>query len=215
MEHIVNSDLLGQILEQERILEHFTAKNLSFGLVKYSRHELLCAPGRPLQDLLFVVKGGVWVYGLREDGSTLSVSRGVGKTTLGTMEFTCRDLPVFYVQALDEVLCVALSLEKNRAALENDPVFLRFALSCLAQIIVNFTLIGHAEQSIEEKVLIFLHTIQPDHTLHSINEGLLQFHCSRRQLQRVVKKLCEEGKLEKLGKGKYRLTEDIIKTSCQ
>lgn len=34
---------------------------------------------------------------------------------------------------------------------------------------------------------------------------LLQLRCSRRQLQRVLKKLCEENTVEKVGKGKYRL----------
>ena len=35
---------------------------------------------------------------------------------------------------------------------------------------------------------------------------LLQLHCSRRQLQRVLKKLLEEGQLVKLSKGSYRLS---------
>ena len=73
--------------------------------------------------------------------------------------------------------------------------------------VVTYTLIGHRERSVEERVLTFLRDIQPDHTLHGINRGLMQFHCSRRQLQRVIKRLCDEGKLRKLKKGVYILLE--------
>lgn len=209
MEYIRDDQLLQRLLEQESILSHFEAENLKFQLIKYEKHELLCAPGHPLTNLLFLVKGSVRVYGLREDGSSFSVSRGVEQTTLGTLEFVRHDLPVFYTDAVEEVLCVALPIEKNRPVLEQDRTFLRYVLDGMANMILMFTLIGSAGQPIEEKVLTFLRDIQPDHTLHSINAGLAQFHCSRRQLQRVVKKLCEDGVLEKIGKGKYRLIERL------
>ena len=38
--------------------------------------------------------------------------------------------------------------------------------------------------------------------------GERQFRCSRRQLQRVVRKLLEQGVLEKTGRGEYRLLRD-------
>jgi len=209
MEYIRDDQLLQRLLKQENILSHFETENLNFQLIKYGKHELLCAPGHPLTNLLFLVKGSVRVYGLREDGSSFSVSRGVGQTTLGTMEFVRHDLPVFYTDAVEEVLCVALPIGKNRPALEQDRTFLRYVLDGMANMILMFTLIGSAGQPIEEKVLTFLRDIQPDHTLHGINAGLAQFHCSRRQLQRVVKKLCEDGILEKIGKGKYRLAERL------
>lgn len=205
MEYIRDGQLLQRLLKQEKILSHFETEDLDFHLIKYEKHELLCAPGRPLTNLLFLVKGSVRVYGLREDGSSFSVSRGVGQTTLGTIEFARSDLPVFYSEAVEEVLCVALPIEKNRPALEQDRIFLRYVLDGMVNMIVMFTLIGSAEQPVEAKVLTFLRDIQPDHTLHSINAGLAQLHCSRRQLQRVVKKLCGDGVLEKIGKGKYRL----------
>lgn len=207
MEYIRDDRLLQRLLNQEKILSHFETEGLNFQLIKYEKHELLCAPGRPLTNLLFLVKGSVRVYGLREDGSSFSVSRGVGQTTLGNLEFVRHDLPVFYTDAVEEVLCVALPIEKNRPALEQDRVFLRFVMDDMANMILMFTLIGSAGQPIEEKVLTFLRDIQPDHTLHGINDGLAQLHCSRRQLQRVVKKLCGDGVLEKIGKGKYRLLE--------
>lgn len=207
MDYLQNQPLLEILLQREGILEYFETKGLGFRLIRYGKHELICGPGKPLEQLLFLVKGSVWVYSLREDGSSVSISRGVGRTVLGTMEFARKGLPAFYTETREETLCVALPLEENRAVLEQDQVFLRFVIGHLAEMIITSALIGHGEQPVEERLLVFLRDIQPDHTLHSINSGLLQFHCSRRQLQRVVRKLCQEGVLKKVGKGVYRLNE--------
>lgn len=205
MEYINDEELLQNLLEREGVLSCFETRGLGFRLVSYKKHELLCSPDRPLRDLLFLVKGGVRVYSLKENGGIAPVSRGVGRSVLGTMEFARQGLPSFFTEALEDILAIVLPIEPNRALLEQDRVFLRFALGYLAQTVWTFTLMGHADQPVEERLLTFLRDIQPDHTLHGINTGLMQFHCSRRQLQRVVKKLCEQGALEKTGKGKYRL----------
>ena len=44
-------------------------------------------------------------------------------------------------------------------------------------------------------------------SLKSIEEATNYLHCSRRQLQRILKKLCDEGKMIKEGKGKYRMPD--------
>ena len=62
-------------------------------------------------------------------------------------------------------------------------------------------------QNLEEKLLFFLSRVQPDHEIRSVNQTLQPLHCSRRQLQRVLKKLCEEGRIIKTGRGRYRLRD--------
>ena len=42
-------------------------------------------------------------------------------------------------------------------------------------------------------------------SLKSIEEATNYLHCSRRQLQRILNKLCDEGKMIKEGKGKYKI----------
>ena len=46
----------------------------------------------------------------------------------------------------------------------------------------------------------------PGMDFSGVEKMAMQLHCSRRQLQRVLKKLLEEGRLVKLAKGSYRLT---------
>ena len=68
-----------------------------------------------------------------------------------------------------------------------------------------FFQMGNPAQPVEEKLVAFLRDLQPDHILHGMGPAIMQLRCSRSQLQRVVRKLCAEGVLEKLGKGEYRL----------
>lgn len=211
MEIISDPPALKKMLGNGDILSHFETRPLEFRLFCYQKGELLTTPFRPLDNLLFVVRGRVKIYGLREDGGSFSISLGGRNAMLGDMEFVRKDFPAFYTEALEEVLCVALSIEGNRPALAQDSVFLWYLLECMSYKVRMFSLIGHSAQPVADKVLTFLREIQPDHTLHGISTGLMQFHCSRRQLQRVVKKLCSEGRLKKTGKGEYRLAEGALR----
>ena len=207
MKYINDPIRLERLMEEKNILSHFESRGMDFRLVIYQKGEFLSSPENPLKDLLFVVNGRMKIYGLREDGSVLSVSMTDDEDAfLGDMEFVGRDYPALYSEAVEEVICVALPIEDNRGVLEKDSVFLMYLLRSMAQKILTFTMFRHSSQSLEDKVMIYLRDIQPDHTLHGINTGMMQLHCSRRQLQRVVKKLCEDEKLKKIGKGKYKLT---------
>ena len=205
MKVIDDKRLLQRMLERKGIPGHFETKGLDFQLLFYEKGELIASPINPLHMLLFVVKGSITVYGLRENGTRFSISQGVGDALLGALEFVRDDLPAFYTEAVEDVLCAALPIERNRGALEQDRIFMRYLLYDFSEKILAYTLIGHADQSTEEKVLVFLRDIQPDHTLHGIGKSAMQFHCSQRHLLRIVQRLCAQERLEKVGKGKYRL----------
>ena len=149
--------------------------------------------------------GQVNIYGLREDGSRFSVYLAGQSALLGDVEFVRKEPLPFYTEALEDVLCVALSAERHRERLEKDVRFLNFLLRSVADKFHMFFQMGNPSRPVEEKLIAFLRDLQPDHTLHGMNAGVVQFHCSRSQLQRVVRKLCGEGVLEKRKKGEYRL----------
>ncbi len=205
MEYIKDERLLEKALESWG--GHFETEGLGFRLARYERGELLSSPVRPLRELLFVVEGEVLVYLLREDGRKVFISRGLGPAALGTMELVRRDLPALFTEAASDLLCVALPIEENRAALMGDRVFLRYMLERLTDMVLSHTMLGQPQQTVEEKLMIFLRYVQPDHTLHGMSEGIAQLHCSRRQLQRAVKGLCEQGTLRKTGRGTYGIGE--------
>ena len=174
--------------------------------LQFEKGELLNHPLCPLDQFLIVAEGRVSIYDLSEDGGIRYVSRTGAGTLLGDVEFCGADGSAFYTEAAERVFCLAIPFAENRETLEDDPVFLRFALRQMAQKLTMSTM-DVTMQTLEEKLLLYLSNMQPDHTIHSVNETVIALHCSRRQLQRVLKTLCEEGKLEKTGKGKYRLKQ--------
>ena len=86
-------------------------------------------------------------------------------------------------------------------------MFLRFVLGQLAGKLSLSAVMTASAQTLEEKVLFFLRKVQEDHAISSVNHALQALHCSRRQLQRVLKRLCDEGLVVKVGRGCYRLRE--------
>ncbi len=205
MKYFSDAVLLEEILEKWDILGRFDTKKLEFRLVRFQKGELLTAPFKPMDEFLFLAEGTVNIYGLREDGSMFSVYRIGQGVLLGDIEFVQKASLPFYAEAMEETLCVSLSMEKHQECLQKDIRFLNYLLRSMGKKFHLFISMGDSAQPVENKLLTFLREIQPDHILHSINAGVVQLHCSRSQLQRVVRKLCQEGALRKIAKGKYKM----------
>lgn len=205
MREIVDQDRLEHFFGEQRI--HFRQRPPVLKLVEFEKGEMLNDPLRPLNCFYLMVRGSVSIYHLTEDGSIRYISKAASGTLLGDIEFSgAGNLPL-YIEAAETVLCLAVPFRENRSVLENDPVFLRFVLGQLAGKLSLSAVMTASAQTLEEKVLFFLRKVQPDHAISSVNHALQPLHCSRRQLQRVLKKLCDEGLVVKTSRGCYRLRE--------
>ena len=89
----------------------------------------------------------------------------------------------------------------------NDPVFLKVLLRHLADKLSLSSTLDIMADNLEERLLVYMKTIQPDHRITSVNHAMQALHCSRRQLQRALKKLCEQGILMHERKGHYILAK--------
>ena len=165
MEQIRDKALLERLMEEKGIQGFFSGSPQGFRLVGYKKHELLAAPDRPLKDFLFILEGSVRIYGLREDGGDYSVAQGAEQDMMGMMEFVRESQPALYTEALEDTLCIALPIEKNRAVLEKDSLFLRRLLEYSVRLVMLSAMAGRPGQRRAEKVVAFLRDIQPDHTL--------------------------------------------------
>ena len=210
MQLIHDEKLLEAILEKEKI--HFCNRPRSVRLLQFEKGELLTQPLTPLRQFLIVERGSVQIYGMDESSRKYSIALSKKGTLLGDVEF-CKDkLSPFFTEAVGTVLCLAIPFQQNRSQLENDTIFLQFVIEQLANKLTMMAKMELTVQTLEEKVLLYLQDAWPDHEITSVNEALSSLHCSRRQLQRVLKKLCEKGKLEKCGRGHYRkkLKEELL-----
>lgn len=205
MRRIYDPDALEAYLNQYHILDCFDTEHLPFFLAEYERGEMLVQPLKPPHSLIFVVKGTVSLYSIRQNGSVYRISSSDEFTLLGDMEFVNDQLTVFFAEAKTEVLAVCLSVDQNRAKLDADQRFLHYLLSSLSQKLHYAAVNEACFVNLEERLMHYITFSSPGQTITQVGHTAENLHCSKRQLQRVLKKLVEEGKLLKDGKGAYRL----------
>lgn len=192
--------------ERFHIGSKFTSPDLQFRLLRFGKGECLTAPYQKLNDILFLVKGSVKIYHLRSDGGFSPVASVTPVAILGDMEFATGQPTAYYSETMSEALCIGLSLSRYDSCLREDPIFLNEMLRSVGEKLAMVSSLETSSQGLEEKVLFYLESFCPDGCLHSVNDTVMQLHCSRRQLQRVLKKLCDAGRIEKQRRGAYRLS---------
>lgn len=205
MKRICDPALQDTWLKQTGALEHFDTPDLAFQTLSYEKGEYLTVPGRRMDWLLFLVQGNVRVYGINENGTLLPVDQLERPALIGDLEYVDQGCSRFYVEAATPVFCLALPVSVYRSQLDRDVRFLHTLLESYAYKLKIFSAISITSASIEERVLLYMKTACPQHELHGIESVVLPLRCSRRQLQRVLAKLCDENRILKLGKGHYRL----------
>lgn len=196
-------------LNKSDINSYFSSQNLDFSIFEYEKGEFITYSGQKLEYILFVVKGTVRIYGIRKDGSLSPVNQQKAPTILGDVEFSNQEAPPFITEAATAVICLALQIKPHAEQLHSDVRFLHTLLRSYAEIIKELSNINISAGTIEERVYVYLKNVAPNHELDGVDAATLQLRCSRRQLQRALKKLCDEGKISKQGKGKYRLEQSV------
>ena len=186
--------------------KYFLTKPGTMRLLVFEKGELLYSPLSPLKEFLLIIEGSASIYDVSECGSIHYLTKAFKGTLLGDLEFSEPDAKPFFTEALEELVCLSIPFEENRRQLENDAVFLRFMLSQLAKKLARSVVIDATTQTLEERLLLFLEKIKPDHRITSVNDSFQFLHCSRRQLQRILKKLCDKNVLKKEKQGCYSLT---------
>lgn len=211
MKHIRDEELIDRFVERHQLQLLFDTKDLTFECLQYQKGEVLCSPLNTIGHLLFLVNGSVQIYALDPDGCKMPVASITAATgqMFGDMEFSCGKPTAFFVEAAEETLCLALSICDYREQLHQDVRFLHFLLRSVSD---KFDLCLHTElacTTLEEKILRHLETL-PEHTIQSVEETALHLKCSRRQLQRVLKKLCEDDVIQKVSRGHYCIKNSLV-----
>ena len=210
MREILDKEKLEENIKNSSFLKYFSKRPKALHLYEYEKGELITAPFRILNQLLFIVEGEIKIYGIREDGETYSVSTGRSGTMLGDMEFSGNKKFPYYTEVVERVLCISVPFKENLNDLKEDSVFLNYVIEQLADKLESSSRMELEVKTLEEKVLFYLEEDLEDHMIRNINATVDRLHCSRRQLQRVLKKLCDEDRVEKEKKGCYRLKDDLM-----
>lgn len=207
MKKITDAGRIDDWVEREKIQDYFDTKDLEFQANEYEKGEFITSPYISPGQVLFLVEGVVQIYSLRNDGGISPISQTTKLALLGDMEFCTQEPSPFFVEAKTRVVCLTLSIDKYREELNRDLRFLHALLQSFLNKLKIFSSINVVALTIEERVLLYMKTLSPNGELQGIETATVQLRCSRRQLQRVLKKLCDEGEVEKIGKGHYRLAQ--------
>lgn len=208
MEKIYDKSTIDRWLKKSYLPECFDTEGLAFFVMQYQPGEFLSKPGVPIVSFQFVVKGSAVLYYLDEDGTRRNVTVMENKGVLGDMEFVIGNTPVFFTEAMTPVTVIALPMEENRSRLEKDCRFLMYLLR-QASMVKVFTSRNVVElPKLEERLIYYLKNECPHQTMIGMENTAVKLQCSRRQLQRVVKRLKEQGMVKKQGRGCYRLLKE-------
>lgn len=208
MKNIKDAAMIAKWVREKEIQACFDTQDIAFQGRQYEKGEYITVPYRPLKELLFLIEGTVRIYGLRSDGSISPVNQHEAPILLGDIEFSSRGTPLFFTEAVTNVSCVCVDIDQYYEQLQNDVRFLHTLLRSYEEKLQLFAFVDAQAASIEERVLLYMQNYCPEQELHGIEAAVLQLRCSRRQLQRVLHKLCENGSVQKLGKGRYRLVSE-------
>lgn len=207
MNIVRDADKLEKLLAKYQIRDLFDTQDLQFKLYSYKKGEFLTSPEQPMTDLLFLVEGNIMIYGIHESARVEPVSYRGPMVLLGDMEFAGANKNVLFAQAASDVLCAALSVSRYENVIRRDAKFLYYMLRSVTEKFRSSTEMDLQNENLTQRVLFYLTYIAPDGSLKGIDAATYQLHCSRRQLQRVLKELCEKGTLKKTGRGQYRLVK--------
>lgn len=205
MHQIQNPELLEQYLQKYHIRSFFDTPNLPFRLYEYEPGEMINVVHPMEESIKFIVEGVFDHYALQEDGTAYLIAHCEGFGFMGDLAFCRRSPQGRYQEVMETVRAVELPLEPLRKTLENDNRFLRYLLDTMAQR-MTASMENQLERSSADKSLVtYLRWRCPNQTITNVGEAAFHLNISRRQLQRVLKQLTEQGALVKEGKGCYRL----------
>lgn len=210
MKTLNNKKLLEHYLTKYKIPDYFDTKNLNFTLTAYDKGELINYIRDTSSYIQFLVKGNIQLYSLTDSGRKSPLSIIDPFCLLGDMEFSGETSLPFTMEASTQIICVELLINDIKEKLEHDIKFLHLVVKQLSVKLATIARIDSEYNSVEEKLLAYMKYGCRDHSINGMEHVSIHLRCSRRQLQRVLKKFLEQGIIEKEGKGKYRLTDKYL-----
>ena len=207
MREIRDPELLEHYIRKFHIRSFFDTWDLPFRLYEYAPGEMINIVHPMDESVKFIVEGVFDHYKIQEDGSPYLIAHCSGFGFMGDLAFCRRQPPDRYQEVMETVRAVELPLEAMRSTLENDNRFLRFLLNTMAQRMTASMHIRSDMTSAEKALLGYLRWRCPSHTITNVTEAAFHMNYSRRQIQRVLKSLTDNGTLIRTAKGRYTLKD--------
>lgn len=186
------------------IRDLFATEDLPFRMYRYDVGDIMNVLHPQEQYLKFIVEGRIGVDTVDRDGNLQRIVEETAFVYFGEVEILGRSFQNHFHEVLETVYSIELPWEPLRQTLWNDLKFLQFLVKHMSRTIYIATnSMEGASEDIQSKLLHYIKSECKDASFSGMEATAKRLRCSRRQLQRVVSQLVEEGKLKKTGRGTY------------
>ena len=207
MKIIKDETIIHRHIQQVDLLKKYEYRKQDYSLFYYERGEVITSSLHPLEHLMFVTEGHYQIYDITPEGNKTPMGLSSPHALIGDIEFSSDTYEPFFAEAATDLYCIALPFRSWKETLNQDADFLRLVNRSLAAKLEHISYMDIRKKTVEERLLFFLEYVFPDRTMQSVEQAAVMLRCSRRQLQRVLRNLCEAGTIKKTGKGKYMLVK--------
>jgi CRP/FNR family putative post-exponential-phase nitrogen-starvation transcriptional regulator len=213
MKTIKNDRLFRQITCSQQYRQFFSEKTDRFAhAVRFSPGENVIFLGEKSEYLYYLYSGRCQVSAIMENGRTVIINTLNGPCLIGEIELIKNDSP-FNVDALTECTCIAIDIGKCRDIILNDVSFLYHLCSSLVdkERKTALVLAHHISFPLEYRLAKFIldnsngDVFRIKKTVISESLGV-----SYRHLEKIMKKLVDEGTLRKEKLTYYITRRDVL-----
>ena len=202
---VLNKEILSNYMENCRYKKILEELSIDLLLIQYEKGELVKSSFQNEELIQIVVQGSLSIYFIRNDGTRYSLSSGTTDYLVGDMDlfkpYNCN----IYVEACENLVCIAFYRDEDKDILLNNASFLRIISESLCSKIEILTKIDAEPTSLTERVISYMKYKCESGILKGIEQAAFQLNYSSRQLQRIMNKCEDEGKVKKIAKGTYQL----------
>lgn len=207
MRQITDRAVLQKYLNKYHIDNYFETPNMPYCIYEYEPGEMINIL-RPTEEYMkFIVDGTFDLYIVRQDGGRQLLHRCEAMTFVGELEFCGKASNTRYQEVVSKVISIEIPIKQLKEKLWNDRKFLRFLIEMLSYKLAATMPTGYEETTLRETLINYLKTSAQNHTIANIEELCRKLNYSRRQMHRTLNELLNDGKIERIGRGKYKLTE--------
>lgn len=202
MKTIHDQKIIQKYISQYHIKQYFEKDYDTFSLKKYKKGELILQPMMPVRQFHFIVEGSIHIYAIHQDGSMYTLTIDDHLIILGDLEYINHTPSQYFVEARSPVTALCLEMDEKY---KKDCLFLQCLLTSLSTKLIQASHFQADYGTLEEKVMAYMKYYCHQQTLTHIEKTAMNLHCSKRQLLRILARMCQEGKIIKLKKGTYQL----------
>lgn len=178
---------------------------IPFEVFSCEARETLACQGQPLHCFYLVFQGSVRFYGLHLDGQEFSITLQHHEGIVGSVEYLLNLPSPYFAETVTPCLIAKIPF----SSLKEKDVQATALLFCIARSLAENQLriccLEREQVSLEARILHYVRF----HPVVRVQELVLNLHCSRRHLQRTLKRLVEKKELIRLRQGVYALFNSL------